>query len=55
MIKTRPLTLSCGSIQLILVFRYRKVGELGLLAPTVSEESGGAGMDAVLLFIVFYG
>lgn len=55
MTKMRPLILSYGSIQFCFVFSYRKVGELGLLAPTVSEEYGGAGMDAVLLFMVFYG
>ena len=27
------------------------MGELGLLAPTVSEEYGGSGMDAVLLLL----
>lgn len=29
------------------------MGELGLLAPTVSEEYGGGGMDAVILFNSF--
>lgn len=28
----------------------RKMGELGLLAPTVSECYGGGGMDAVFLY-----
>lgn len=32
---------------MILLLMDRKVGELGLLAPTVSEEFGGGGMDAV--------
>ena len=32
-------------------FYWRKMGELGLLAPTVSEEYGDSGMDAVLLLL----
>ena len=33
-------------------FINRKMGELGLLAPTVSEEFGGGGMDATASVII---
>ena len=33
-------------------FISRKMGELGLLAPTVSEEFGGGGMDATASVII---
>ena len=41
------------SIYYSIDFYWRKMGELGLLAPTVSEEYGGGGMDAVILFNSF--
>ena len=51
MIKMRLSMLNYLSIYYSIDFYWRKMGELGLLAPTVSEEYGGGGMDAVLLLL----
>lgn len=54
MIKMKHLIHNYGSSDLLLSFYNRKAGELGLLAPTVSEEYGGGGMDAVSFVIIHY-
>ena len=53
MIKMRLSMLNYLSIYYSIDFYWRKMGELGLLAPTVSEEYVGGGMDAVILFNSF--
>ena len=53
MIKMRLSMLNYLSIYYSVDFYWRKMGELGLLAPTVSEKYGGGGMDAVMVFNSF--